>query len=384
MLRTTCVATLLSGGHAENALPQRAAANVNCRIFPGETVEGTRAALITAIDDPRITVTAEQPRGPIAQPPPLDPKIMEPAEKLVARYFPGVPLVPTMSTGATDGIYLEAIGIPVYGVPGFWGDPDGNGVHGLNERRSVRALYVGRDFLDDLIRAYADVADPTGVSDGVFHVTPVRPVAELLPAALAATPPAESGDFRPADLVELTALDPTIRLDIRYATTRNFLGTPLYSEARAFLQRPAAQALVRVERSLAAEGYGLLVHDAYRPWYVTRIFWDATPPELHRFVADPAQGSRHNRGCAVDLTLYSLKTGLEVEMPSLYDETTERAYATYGGGTAEQRRLRDLLRRHMEAEGFEVYEFEWWHFDYRDWKSYRIENVRFEDLDAQH
>ncbi|HXB18947.1 MAG TPA: M20/M25/M40 family metallo-hydrolase [Steroidobacteraceae bacterium] len=156
MLRTTCVATLLSGGHAENALPQRAAANVNCRIFPGETAEGTRAALITAIDDPRITVTAEHARGPIAQPPPLDPKIMGPAEKLVAHHFAGVPLVPTMSTGATDGIYLEAIGIPVYGVPGFWGDPDGNGVHGLNERRSVRALYAGRDFLNDLIRAYAD------------------------------------------------------------------------------------------------------------------------------------------------------------------------------------------------------------------------------------
>ncbi|HEV2284952.1 MAG TPA: peptidase dimerization domain-containing protein, partial [Steroidobacteraceae bacterium] len=151
-----CVATLLAGGHAENALPQRATANVNCRIFPGETIEGTRAALVAAIGDPRITVTAEHARGPIAQPPPLDPKIMGPAEKLVARYFPGVPLVPTMSTGATDGIYLEAIGIPVYGVPGFWGDPDGNGVHGLNERRSVRAIYVGRDFLNDLIKSYAN------------------------------------------------------------------------------------------------------------------------------------------------------------------------------------------------------------------------------------
>ena len=156
MLRTTCVATLLSGGHAENALPQRATANVNCRIFPGESIEETRAALVAAIADARITVTAEHARGPTAQPPPLDPKIMGPAEKLVARYFPGVPLVPTMSTGATDGIYLEAIGIPVYGVPGFWGDPDGNGVHGLNERRSVRSLYVGRDFLNDLIKAYAD------------------------------------------------------------------------------------------------------------------------------------------------------------------------------------------------------------------------------------
>jgi acetylornithine deacetylase/succinyl-diaminopimelate desuccinylase-like protein len=93
---------------------------------------------------------------PVALPPPLDPKIMAPAEKLVARYFPGVPLVPTMSTGATDGIYLEAIGIPVYGVPGAWGDPDGNGAHGLNERRAVRAVFVGRDFLTELIKAYAD------------------------------------------------------------------------------------------------------------------------------------------------------------------------------------------------------------------------------------
>ena len=230
---------------------------------------------------------------------------------------------------------------------------------------------------------FAANADQPAVVDGVFHVTPVRPVAELLPIALAATPPAESGDFRPADLVELTSLDRTIRLDIRYAGTRNFLGTPLYSQARAFMQRPAAEALVRVQRSLAAEGFGLLVHDAYRPWYVTRIFWDAMPPELHRFVADPAEGSRHNRGCAVDLTLFELRTGREVEMPSLYDEATERAYPTYTGGSAEQRRTRDLLRRHMEAEGFTVYEFEWWHFDYRDWKSYRIGNTRFEDLGAR-
>lgn len=223
-------------------------------------------------------------------------------------------------------------------------------------------------------------ADQSAVAGGVFRVTPVRPVAELLPLALIATPPTERGEFRPADLVELTALDPTIRLDIRYATTRNIFGTPLYSQARAFLQRPAAEALVRVQRSLAPQGYGLLVHDAYRPWYVTKIFWDAMPPDLHRYVADPAVGSRHNRGCAVDLTLYELETGREVEMPSLYDEATERAYPTYSGGTPAQRAARDLLRRHMEAQGFTVYEFEWWHFDYRDWKSYAIQNVRFEDI----
>jgi acetylornithine deacetylase/succinyl-diaminopimelate desuccinylase-like protein len=156
MLRTTCVATLLEGGHANNALPQRATANVNCRIFPGETVEGTQAALEAAIGDPGVKVTLVQPIRPIAVPPPLDPKIMGPAEKLVAKYYPGVPLIPSMSTGATDGIFLEAIGIPVYGAPGGWGDPDGNGVHGLNERRSVRSVFVGRDFLTDLVKLYAD------------------------------------------------------------------------------------------------------------------------------------------------------------------------------------------------------------------------------------
>ena len=156
MLRTTCVATLLNGGHAENALPQRATATVNCRILPGETVQETLGALQTAIGDPGVKVTIIPPIRPLAAPPPLDPKVLSPAEALVAKYFPGVPLVPTMSTGATDGIFLEAIGIPVYGVPGGWRDPDGNGIHGLNERNSIRSVYVGRDFLTDLVKLYAE------------------------------------------------------------------------------------------------------------------------------------------------------------------------------------------------------------------------------------
>lgn len=156
MLRTTCVATLLSAGHAQNALPQHADANINCRIFPGETPEGTRDALAAAIGDTHAKVTMDESDRVVGIPPPLDPKIIGPAEKLVAKYYPGVPLVPSMSTGATDGIYLEAIGIPVYGVPGGWSDPDGNGVHGLNERRSAHSVYVGRDFLTDLIKLYAD------------------------------------------------------------------------------------------------------------------------------------------------------------------------------------------------------------------------------------
>ncbi len=215
-----------------------------------------------------------------------------------------------------------------------------------------------------------------------FHITPARPVAELRKEALQAKPPVETGDFRPTDLVEVVKLDPTIRLDIGYATSHNFLGTPVYEQARAFMQRPAAQALVRVNRELKAQGYGLLIHDAYRPWYVTKIFWDATPPDKHEFVADPAKGSMHNRGCAVDITLYDLKTGETVEMPSLYDEMTKRAYSDYPGGTPEQNAHRAILKQAMESEGFTELPNEWWHFDYKDWRLYRIGNVRFDRIPA--
>ena len=209
----------------------------------------------------------------------------------------------------------------------------------------------------------------------VFQITPLAPVEELRRTALAATPPEETGVFRTSELVELSKLDPSIRLDIRYATSRNFLGTPLYSSARAFLQRPAAEALVRVHQRLKPLGYGLLVHDGYRPWYVTRMFWDATPPEQRGFVADPARGSRHNRGAAVDLTLFRLSTGRPVEMPGTYDEFSRRSFPDYPGGTTRQRWLRELLRTTMEAEGFTVFESEWWHFDFRDWRLFPIGNA---------
>ena len=213
-----------------------------------------------------------------------------------------------------------------------------------------------------------------------LRVKPLRPVPELMKEARAAQPPKETGDFREPDFVELTKRDPTIRLEIRYATTNNFLGTVFYSQARAFMQRPATEAVVRANRKLKALGYGLLVHDAYRPWYVTRVFWDATPDDKKIFVADPSKGSRHNRGCAVDLTLYDLKTKKPIEMVSTYDETSDRAYPDYPGGTSLQRWHRDLLRAAMEAEGFTVYEAEWWHFDYHDWQKYRIANVPFDQI----
>lgn len=154
-LRTTCVATMLDGGHARNALAQRAGAYVNCRIFPGHPVEEIRAALERVIGDPGVTVTTLPPLRPAPPPPPLAPEVMEPAAKLVAKYFPGVPLVPVMANGYTDATFLTAAGIPTYGVPGPWGDPDGNGVHGLDERIAVASVYTGRDFLFDLIKAYA-------------------------------------------------------------------------------------------------------------------------------------------------------------------------------------------------------------------------------------
>jgi D-alanyl-D-alanine dipeptidase len=247
-----------------------------------------------------------------------------------------------------------------------------------------QGFVLGIDFPGDPMLIVGNVRNDkrpldSGTSQSA-HIKPARAIDELRVEALAATAPKETGSFRKPDLVELAPLDPGFHLDIRYATANDFLGTPVYSQARAFLQRPAAEALLRVQQKLKPLGYGLLIHDAYRPWYVTKIFWDATPPEGKIFVADPAQGSRHNRGCAVDLTLYDLTSGKPIEMPGTYDEMSPRSYPDYPGGTSLQRWHRDLLRRAMESEGFTVYEAEWWHFDYKDWKEYPILNVPFEKL----
>ncbi|HET8713734.1 MAG TPA: M15 family metallopeptidase [Gemmatimonadales bacterium] len=215
---------------------------------------------------------------------------------------------------------------------------------------------------------------------GQLRLTPTRPVAELIRVDRRLVPPAESGAFLAPDLIEPARLDTTIHLDIRYATTNNFLGSVFYSSAHAFLQRPAAEAVQRAARVLRPKGYGLLIHDAYRPWYVTKVFWDATPPASRWLVADPSRGSKHNRGSAVDITLYELATGKPVEMPSTYDEATPRSMANFPGGTSRQRWHRALLRRTMEAEGFIANPEEWWHFDYRDWQRYPILNRTFEEL----
>ena len=203
---------------------------------------------------------------------------------------------------------------------------------------------------------------------------------KLRAAALAATPPVEPSPKRPADLVSVPGLDRSIRAHTLYAMTDNFMGVRIYERRGAYLQRPAAEAVVRAARTLRRDGLGLMITDGYRPWFATKMFWDATPPEDHNFVADPAQGSRHNRGCAVDITLYDLRTGKPIQMTGWVDEMSTRSAAGYAGGTSRQRWYRALLRQAMEAEGFTVYPDEWWHFDYTDWADYGIGTVTYTEL----
>lgn len=254
--------------------------------------------------------------------------------------------------------------------------PRGGGRYAVADGGEL-ALERGAIRLNGMVLAFHDFG---AEAQAAIHKAVRADPAALRQRALAATPPVETQEHLPADLVDLTTVDPRIRLDIRYAGSNNFMGIPLYERAGAYMQRPAAEALGRAQKALAQKGYGLLIHDAYRPWFVTWMFWEATPPENHAFVADPAKGSRHNRGCAVDLTLYDLKTGKPVEMPSRYDEFSLRAYADFIGGTTQQRALRALLREAMTAEGFEVYPEEWWHFDYKDWRRYGIGTRTFNDL----
>jgi D-alanyl-D-alanine dipeptidase len=218
-----------------------------------------------------------------------------------------------------------------------------------------------------------------GENGKTFRITPTRPVEAIRREIEGLKPPVEAAK-KPADLVDLVDFVPDLKLDIRYATTNNFLSTPLYTSARALMQRPAAEALAKVQTKLKPLGYGLLIHDAYRPWRVTKLFWEATPVVNHTFVADPAKGSKHNRGCAVDLTLCDLETGRPIEMVGGYDEFSDRSYPNYPGGTTRQRWHRDLLRAQMEAEGFTVNEAEWWHFDFKSWLDYPIIDIPFEAM----
>lgn len=180
-------------------------------------------------------------------------------------------------------------------------------------------------------------------------------------------------------MIELIKLDKTIKLDIRYATENNFVGKRVYPEARAFLQKPAASAVAGVHKRLAKMGLGIVIFDGYRPWSITKLFWEVTPEDKRKFVANPANGSKHNRGCAVDLSIFDLKTGELIDMPSGYDEFTERASPNYAGGSEKQRANREMLRKLMEDAGFTVNPNEWWHFDHKDWEKYAIYDISFDD-----
>ncbi len=181
-------------------------------------------------------------------------------------------------------------------------------------------------------------------------------------------------------MLELITLDTTIKLDIRYAREDNFVGRPVYDEARAFLQPVAAEALLRVHNKIKPEGFGLVIFDGYRPWSVTKLFWETVEEHQKIFVADPEIGSKHNRGCAIDLSMYYLASGEQVEMPSGFDEFNEKAFATYEGGSQVETSNRDYLITNMESEDFTVNPKEWWHFDHKDWEGYKILDRPFNEL----
>lgn len=184
----------------------------------------------------------------------------------------------------------------------------------------------------------------------------------------------------PFQLVELVSLDSNIKLDLRYATSDNFTGRKLYDEPRAFLATAAAQALMRAHEAARRDGYGFTIFDAYRPWSVTRTLWNVTPRAKRNYVANPRRGSKHNRGCAIDLTLHNLSDGSPVEMPTDFDEFSARAHRDYMGASATAIANRTRLQHYLEAEGFRGMSNEWWHFDYKGWENFPIMDVPFDQI----
>jgi D-alanyl-D-alanine dipeptidase len=200
------------------------------------------------------------------------------------------------------------------------------------------------------------------------------------PAPAAIAFPVDPAATALPDLVDLARFDPRLRLDIRYATPANFMGRVLYPVPRAVAQRPVAEALAKVQTRAEAAGYGLLIFDAYRPWRITRMMWEETAPEKREFVADPRTGSRHNRGCSVDLSLH--RKGVEVTMPSPYDDFTPAAYRSNTAAPAEALAANRMLEGWMVAEGFVPLPNEWWHYDWADWRRYPIMDVPLEAVTA--
>ncbi|QNF35448.1 M15 family metallopeptidase [Adhaeribacter swui] len=180
------------------------------------------------------------------------------------------------------------------------------------------------------------------------------------------------------NLVDLATFIPGVKLDIRYATANNFLGEPVYPSAKAYLRLPVAKALKKVQTELNQQGLGLKIFDAYRPYRATVYFFEKLRDTV--YLAVPWQGSRHNRGCTVDLTLIDLKTGQELQMPTSFDDFTKKAHVNYQDLPPEAIKNRELLKRVMTKQGFQVYSEEWWHFDYRNFKKFDLLDISFEDL----
>ncbi|MFA6958907.1 MAG: M15 family metallopeptidase [Thermoanaerobaculia bacterium] len=179
-------------------------------------------------------------------------------------------------------------------------------------------------------------------------------------------------------LVDVAKEVPGIALDIRYATADNFMKRVLYPEAAALLRLPAARAIADAQSELRTKGLGLKIHDAYRPYSITKAMWE--PIRNPDFVADPAKGSRHNRGCAVDLTLIRLSDGTELPMPTPYDDFTPRARHDFNDLPADALANRKLLRETMERHGFVAFESEWWHYDFKGWEKYELMELGFDEL----
>lgn len=182
------------------------------------------------------------------------------------------------------------------------------------------------------------------------------------------------------ELVEIIKFIPSVKLDIRYATKNNFTGVAVYQQARAFARKPVVEALKEVQDELKKQGLGLKIFDGYRPYAVTVKFWEVTPLAKKAFVANPKAGSRHNRGCAVDLTIVELKSGKALEMPTAYDSFSEAASPTYENITPLQKENRDFLIKVMENHGFTVFKNEWWHYDFNRWEQFPLMDIPFEKL----
>ena len=218
-------------------------------------------------------------------------------------------------------------------------------------------------------------------SDDTFYIIPIKEISELREISKNSNPPILDSLDSHKKLVDLKKLDDEFQLDIRYASTNNFMRSKFYKNERAFFNISAADRLIEAKNELKELGYGIIIYDAYRPWFVTKMFWEGTPENLKHFVANPENGSSHNKGCAIDIGLYDIETGESIVMISGYDEFTERAYPNYMGGSKKQRDIRDMLIKVMERNDFTVYEYEWWHFNYNGCDS-GIMNYSFEELDS--